>query len=386
LNNLILNKVGGKLEINIIGSIGDSMFSEGYTKEQAKKDILENRDKELIVNIFSPGGNFYDGVWIYELLKSHPMPTTSNILSLAASAASVIALGCKKVRMSKNATLMIHEPAMNTKLTSTNASKLKSQMDIAYSQLINIYQSKTGLNEDKLRELMDNKDCWMDSTQAKEMGFVDEVFDSEKVLASLMNDVTSGFSIEDSIKNKDFDMENEIKYTELENSYSNLLAEYDTMKLEISTLKTENEANTLVKAELEEKVNTLETEKTELVNNKVELENKVNELVNAQIEDFINNSVVTGKITEVQKENYLKLAKTDFESVKNIINSIPNRTKISDIITNSTQVNGLDELIKGKENWDEIDYLKKDNSTLETIKSMYPEYYSKIHKKAYPMS
>ena len=384
MNNIIFNKVGDKVEINIIGHIGSSMFTESYTREQAKKDILENRDKELVVNIFSEGGNFYDGVFIYELLKSHPMPTTSNILSLAASAASIIAIACKKVRMSKNATLMIHEPAMNTKITSSNSSKLKSQMDIAYSQLINIYQTKTGLNEDKLRDLMDNKDVWMDANTAKSMGFVDEIFDSEKVLASLMNDVSQGFSIEDSIKNKDFDMDNELKYTELENSYSSLLAEYDTMKLEVSSLKTENEANLLVKAELEEKVNTLETEKTELVSNKVELENKVNELVNAQIEDFINNSVVTGKITEVQKENYLKLAKTDFESVKNIISSIPNRTKITDIIVNTAQVDGLDNLIKGKENWDEIDYLKKDNKTLETIKTMYPEYYSKIHKKAYP--
>jgi predicted nuclease with TOPRIM domain len=260
-------------------------------------------------------------------------------------------------------------------------------MDLAYSQLINIYQKKTGLNEDKLHELIDNNDVWMDAVTAKDLGFIDEIFDTDKVLASMMNDVINGGSINDDIitKNNDFNMENEItnKYNELENSYGVLLQDYDTMKLELVTLKTENEVFSNMKNELDEKIVSLENEKTIIENNRLELENKVNQLTKEKIEDFINNSITSGKITEVQKENYLKLALTDFESVKNIINSTPNRTKIVDVITNTTQVEGLDELLGNKKGWDEIDFLKKDQKTLETIKNSYPEYYSLIHKKAY---
>ena len=81
----------GPAEILIYDEI-DSWF--GVAAEQLARDIsaLDDR-RELTVRINSPGGNVYDGVAILNSLRGHPGKVTVVIDGLAASAASVIALG-----------------------------------------------------------------------------------------------------------------------------------------------------------------------------------------------------------------------------------------------------------------------------------------------------
>jgi Tfp pilus assembly PilM family ATPase len=138
------------------------------------------------------------------------------------------------------------------------------------------------------------------------------------------------------------------------------------------------------KNDLVAKLNEIEEEKEVVLNNNLELKNEIVELKKEQVNSFIENAIKEGKITEPQKENYLKLANDDFETIKNIINAIPNRVKITDQLVN-TSASALNELIKGKENWDEIDFEKKDKKTLEKIKNEFGDYYSQIHKKAYKL-
>lgn len=383
MKNIIINKLDEKVEINIIGTIGSSFFTESYGKEEAKRDILENRDKELIINIFSEGGSFYDGVFIRDILKQHPKKVTTNVLSLAASAATIIALGGNLVRMSNTATWMIHEPSLTTSVTPNSADDIKENLDKAYSTLIQIYQSKTGMEESALRELMDGKEVFLSAEEALEMGFIDEIFESEKILSNLQHNVIDGELITNHLKNKlidtmDVEMINDLKHSvkELSDKATELTNELDTVKNENGVLVNEKEDLEVLNSTLTESNVSLETERTEL-------ENKVQELETEKIEFYINNAVEQGRITEPQKEDYLKLANTDFEAVQNILETIPVRTKISDQLVNTKESN-LKTLINGKEKWDEIDYMKKDSETLETLKSDFPEYYGELHKKTYP--
>src|SRR3546814_14362055 len=63
----------------------------------------------LNVHLNSPGGDVFDGLTIYQALKARTEPTTVVVDGLAASIASVIAMGADKVIMAPKAPLLIHD-------------------------------------------------------------------------------------------------------------------------------------------------------------------------------------------------------------------------------------------------------------------------------------
>jgi ATP-dependent protease ClpP protease subunit len=367
------------VEVNIVGTIGDSFWGDSYTREDAKNDILKNRDKKLVVNLFTEGGNLYDGLFIHDILKQHPQETIVNILGMAASAGTIIALGADKVRMSKNSSFMIHQPALSARVTPNNVDEISDELDKAYNIILSIYQSKTGLNDTELRDMM-KTDKWMDAEEALKLGFVDEIFEPQKVAAQLMGTAQRGGQISEYLKiNDNTTMEIQAQYEELTNSYNALQNELEEAKTIIESLEA-------VKASFESDLNNVNTELESVKTENENLKAAIALQTEKNIIDFVNNAVKSGKITEPLKDQYLKLAKQDFETVKSILDVAPERISIvNTLIDNSksdTQV--LNELIQGKEGWDEIDFLGKDPETLEKIKNYHPEYYSMIHKKAYP--
>jgi ATP-dependent protease ClpP protease subunit len=367
------------VEVNIIGRIGSSMFEEGYTKEDAKNDILKNKDKNIVVNLFTGGGSAYDGLFIHDLLAMHPKDTTVNILGMAASAGSIIALGAKKIRMSKNASLMIHEPMFGGGVTPSTIDGVKEEMEQLYGIMLNIYQSKTGINEPELREMMNNKDKWFTAEEALKLNFIDEIFTPMAIAAELQSKAETGEFINEIIKTNIIDMEFQQKYDQLS-------VEFNTLQNELETMKASYDAMEAVKASFEAKVEEVTNELNSVKTENEDLKAQIALATEKSIIDFVNSAVKSGKITEPLKDQYLKLAKQDFETVKAILDVAPERVSIvNTLIDNSkTDIQVLNELIKGKENWDEIDFLGKDAETLEKIKNYHPEYYSMIHKKAYP--
>ena len=75
-------------------SIYDEIGFCGVTAQQFAKDLkaLGNNLKQINLHIHSPGGDVFDGIAIYNLLKNHPANKTVYIDGLAASMASVIAM------------------------------------------------------------------------------------------------------------------------------------------------------------------------------------------------------------------------------------------------------------------------------------------------------
>lgn len=62
----------------------------------------------VTVQINSPGGDMFEGIAIYNLLRTHPAAVTVEVLGLAASAASIIAMAGDDIRMSPGSFLMLH--------------------------------------------------------------------------------------------------------------------------------------------------------------------------------------------------------------------------------------------------------------------------------------
>ena len=106
--------------INVFGGIGDDWYSESdVTFERVQRKLKQADGADVVVNINSFGGDMFEGMAIYNLLKNHPAVVHAHIDGLAASMASVIAMAADVIHMPENAMMMIHKPLTLNLLTMT---------------------------------------------------------------------------------------------------------------------------------------------------------------------------------------------------------------------------------------------------------------------------
>ncbi|NCP40670.1 MAG: Clp protease ClpP, partial [Rhodoferax sp.] len=101
--------IDGEASIGIYEQIGESWDGSGMTAKRMSailRGIGASRD--ITVNLNSPGGDFFEGVAIYNLLRQHQAKVTVNVMGLAASAASIIAMAGDDINMGEGSFLMIH--------------------------------------------------------------------------------------------------------------------------------------------------------------------------------------------------------------------------------------------------------------------------------------
>lgn len=152
------------MEINLYGTINEQ------TVEQFNQSLRGNVG-EVVVHINSNGGNIFSALAINSQLKAHN--ATAIIEGLCASAATLVALGAKKICMAKNALFMIHAPS-TLLIDYVNAAALmqmQTTLEKIESSIVAIYQQRVP------NFTMPENELWLNGTEAKQMGFVDEILD-----------------------------------------------------------------------------------------------------------------------------------------------------------------------------------------------------------------
>lgn len=132
----------------------------------------------LTVRINSGGGEFFAGLAIGNLLRTHPAKVTVKIDGLAGSIASVIAMAGDTVEMPSNAMMMVHNVSWWASGTAEDLRETADVMDQMRKSLVAAYRAKTGLADAKLDELLTDSGTWMTAAEAKELGFCDVVTDA----------------------------------------------------------------------------------------------------------------------------------------------------------------------------------------------------------------
>lgn len=140
---------------------------------------LTDENEELKVIINSPGGDVQAGQEIYSILKDIKNPVTINVQSMAASAASMVAMAGDTVKMSPVALLMIHNASACTSGDYRDMQHTADVLQTVNTAIMQAYIAKTGKTEDELREMMD-KETWLTANQCIEHGFADEIIKDEK--------------------------------------------------------------------------------------------------------------------------------------------------------------------------------------------------------------
>ena len=152
--------------------IGSGTLSSAYIQTQ----LQEAAGQDVEVHISSVGGSAFDAIAIYDLLKKYPGKVTTYIDALAASAASIVAMGGQTVAMSKYALLMIHKPMVGSGGNADELLKDVQMLNVVQSRLAQIYMDKTGLDGVTVNSLI-NSVTWMTADQALDLGFIDQIED-----------------------------------------------------------------------------------------------------------------------------------------------------------------------------------------------------------------
>jgi ATP-dependent protease ClpP protease subunit len=173
-------------ELLIFAAIGDwedmgEVSAKAFAKELAK---LPTSVKRLDIHINSPGGSLFEASAIYSRLADHRSKKIVYIDGLAASAASIVAMVGHKIYIRANASMMIHLPSGIVLGNADDMRKMATALDTVTESMINVYQDRTGLERDEIRELLANE-TWFSPDDAIEKGFADEVRGVVKAAASL---------------------------------------------------------------------------------------------------------------------------------------------------------------------------------------------------------
>lgn len=171
--NWIHDDSGGRV-LRLEGPIDNDNFWGDEITPAMFRDDLEAEDGDVTVWINSPGGNVFAAAEIYTMLKEYAGAVTVRIASIAASAASVIAMAGDQVQMSPTALLMIHNPSTIAMGNAKDMEKAIETLNEVKESIINAYIAKTGLRHNKVAELMESE-TWMNAKKALDLGFCDEI-------------------------------------------------------------------------------------------------------------------------------------------------------------------------------------------------------------------
>ena len=150
-----------------------------------------NHDKELIVNINSPGGSVYAASEIYAHIKKFPGDSVSEITGVCASAASIIMTGTKRTVIAPVGAVMIHNASVVAQGDYRDMEAMKQLLIQTNEAIMQTYVTKTGKTKEELTQMM-NDETWMNAQQALEHGFVDEImFEGDIPITASVTDVNA---------------------------------------------------------------------------------------------------------------------------------------------------------------------------------------------------
>ncbi|MCB5900367.1 head maturation protease, ClpP-related [Bacillus cereus] len=167
---------GKKVVAYMHGTVGAGWWGDINAKKT--REMFDNIDAdEIELHIHSGGGDAFEGIAICNYLRSHKAKVTAVVDGLAASAASLIAMGADKIIMPSNTTMMVHRASTYAYGNADSLEKQAKMLRDVDDALIQTYRNRFNGEFHELEALLDNE-TYMTAETAKSYGFVDEISDA----------------------------------------------------------------------------------------------------------------------------------------------------------------------------------------------------------------
>ena len=175
----------------------DSYIGFPISKGYVRAKLADTKGKPCAVRINSYGGCVQTALDIRQQFIDHG-DVTAYIFGMTASAATILAMGAKKICMSKYAMMLVHPCSkwvdewgqMNAdELAESikNLEKTKSDLTTIDHVMASVYAARTGKSIHEMKEAM-TKAAWLTAEECKALGLVDEIIEEgeeTKVTAQL---------------------------------------------------------------------------------------------------------------------------------------------------------------------------------------------------------
>ena len=159
--------------LTLSGTIANLSFLDGTISAKAVKDSLDNVKEDIVIRLNSGGGDVFEGIEIYNYLKSLSNHITVEVTALAASAASLVAMAGDKIIIRTGANMMVHEASTMAFGNKSDIQKTLNALTAIDTSIVDIYQDRTGLDRDEIVNLITNE-TWLTADEAINKGFADE--------------------------------------------------------------------------------------------------------------------------------------------------------------------------------------------------------------------
>lgn len=167
--------------ITMFEDIGEDFWTGGgVTAKKVAAQLRAIGERPVEVQINSPGGDMFEGIAIYNVLREHPQPITVKVMGMAASAASLIAMAGDEVQIGVSSFLMIHNCwvlAMGNRHDMADVAEWLAPFDQA---MVDLYALRTTAKAEDIAKWMD-AETWMSGTTAIERGFADSLLPADQM-------------------------------------------------------------------------------------------------------------------------------------------------------------------------------------------------------------
>mgnify|MGYP003645663989 CR=1 FL=1 len=272
--------INGKESTGIVDVyIFDEIGSYGLNAQSFIEEIKAYKKRPMNLHVNCVGGDVFDGMAIYNIIKKRTAETTVYIEGIAASMGSVIALAADNVVMAENSLFMIHNAWGGAMGESKELKKTANLLEKISNEIADIYIKKTKLPYDRVKEMMD-EETWLNADEALELGFIDSISDAIKVAAKYDVSKFKNITSEEISSKLNINLKSKKMTDELKSWFNG--------KIEDIIARVQSDNNENVTVDSNSKVNVAISDEAEILNKFSDFEAKVTEL--------------SGSVTELEGE------------------------------------------------------------------------------------
>jgi ATP-dependent Clp protease protease subunit len=166
--------------ISILGTIGEDFWGDGITARRVMGALRAIGGQDVVVNINSPGGNFFEGLAIYNALREHPHKVTVNVLGIAASAASLVAMAGDEIMVAKAGFLMIHNAELIDNGNRNDKREIADKLEQFDAAMAGLYADRSGIAKAEISAMMD-AETFLSGEEAVSRGFATGLLSNDAV-------------------------------------------------------------------------------------------------------------------------------------------------------------------------------------------------------------
>lgn len=167
--------------ITIYDQIGEDWWTgEGTTAKRISGALRAIGDNHATVYINSPGGDVFEGLAIYNLLREHKAGVTVKVVGVAASAAAIIAMAGNRVEVGRAGFLMVHNSWTVAAGNRHDFRETADWLEPFDKTQADIFAAKTGDSPEAIAKMLD-AETWMGGQEAVDLGFADGLLPADEV-------------------------------------------------------------------------------------------------------------------------------------------------------------------------------------------------------------